>query len=375
MVNKTNRSYLSNLKIAGYKSIASNDLAQTISLKNVNIIIGANGAGKSNFVSFFKMLNNIMTGALQLFVGKNGTAENILFFGSKKTPLLSAKLEFANEQNKDIYEFSLVKSVQDSLIFSEEKIKWNDKEFVLGGGQKESVLFTSEQLNSAQRIIKTILSSCKAFQFNDTSDTSHIRNSSEINNNKFLFSDAGNIASILYLLKNKKEYLNYYKRIVDYVRFVVPQFDDFELEPNPLNPEYIKLRWRQKGELEYILGPEQLSDGSIRFIALATLFLQPPSLLPNVIIIDEPELGLHPQAVDILATLIKTAAQHSQVIAATQSERLIDSFNSDDILVVEYDKKNNCSFFKRLDSKELSGWLKDYSLSQLWEKNILGGQP
>lgn len=370
-----NKLYLRKLTISGFKSIGTVKNSQSLDIHNVNIIIGSNGSGKSNFVSFFKMLNNIMTGALQVFVGKTGSSENILFFGSKRTSLLSASLEFSNESNKDVYEFSLVKSVQDSLIFAEEKIIWNDKVYPLGGGQKESMLVSNDSNSVSEQIVRAILSSCKAFQFHDTSETSHIRNSCGIGNNKFLFSDAGNLAAILYVLKNKKEYFNYYKRIVDYVRFVVPQFDDFVLEPSVLNQDFIKLKWKQKGETEYEFGPEQLSDGSIRFIALATLFLQPEDLIPSVIVIDEPELGLHPQAVDILATLIKTASQHSQILVATQSERLINNFDADDIIVAEHNKIENCSVYKRLNSNDLEEWLSEYSLSQLWEKNILGGQP
>lgn len=371
-----NKSKLHRIKVSGYKSIGSGKNSIDLNLSNINIIIGPNGAGKSNIVSFFKMLGNIMTGAFQMYVGKNGSAENLLYFGSKNTPVINASLEFQNEKNTDIYEIALGKAVQDSLIFLSESIIWNGKRFELASGQKETFLLSDEVKHASEKIVRGILSNCRTFQFHDTSATAYIRGATRIDNNRFLMSDGGNIAAYLYMLKNKsQEYKKYYERIVEKIHFVMPQFSDFILEPQALNEDYIKLQWKSTDGVEYPFGPEQFSDGSIRFIALATLFLQPPELLPSVIIIDEPELGLHPLAIDILASMIKTAALHSQIIVATQSARLIDSFEPSNIIVAEYDKSNKCSSFKHLDEEELKDWLEDYSVSELWEKNVLGGQP
>jgi len=371
-----NKSKLNRIKVSGYKSIGSGKSSIDLNLSNINIIIGPNGAGKSNIVSFFKMLSNIMTGAFQMYVGKNGSAENLLYFGSKNTPVINASLEFQNEENTDIYEIALGKAVQDSLIFLSESIIWNGKRFELASGQKETFLLSDEVKHSSEKIVRGILSNCRTFQFHDTSATAYIRGATRIDNNRFLMSDGGNIAAYLYMLKNKsQEYKKYYERIVEKIHFVMPQFSDFILEPQALNEDYIKLQWKSTDGVEYPFGPEQFSDGSIRFIALATLFLQPPELLPSVIIIDEPELGLHPLAIDILASMIKTAALHSQIIVATQSARLIDSFEPSNIIVAEYDKSNKCSSFKHLNEEELKDWLEDYSVSELWEKNVLGGQP
>jgi predicted ATPase len=380
MMNQTadaeKKSFLKKITISGYKSFGTGSLGQSIPLSDINIVIGANGSGKSSFVSFFKMLNNIMTGAFQLYVGKNGTSENLLHFGSKQTQLIHASLEFKNATDSDVYDFSLVKAVNDTLIYSEESISWNGRRKPLASGQSESCLVSSSATEPSETVVRRILANCRAYQFHDTSDTAHIRNAARVDDNRSLKSDGGNVAAVLYMLKTKSpEYRRYYDRIVDKVRFVVPQFDDFELEPLLLNENYIKLNWKEKGEGDYVFGPEQLSDGSIRFIALATLFLLPPNLLPNVIVIDEPELGLHPQAVDALAAMMKTASHHAQIIAATQSDRLLDSFEPENIIVAEHDAQNHCSVFKHLDAKELEIWLADYSLSQLWEKNVLGGQP
>ncbi len=368
-----NKFRLRKIKISGYKSLGSDICPVELELGNLNIIIGANGTGKSNFISFFQMLANMMTGALQIYIGKNGSSESLLQFGSKKTKMVSANLVFENKRLIDEYEFSLVKAVNDTLIFAEETIIAGKQKFESCSGQKESYLLTDAASHASERAIRKILSGCKTFQFHDTSAESHIRSGANIDNNRFLMSDGGNVAAYLYMLKMK--YGQYYKRIVHYVQYVMPTFQDFFLEPQILNPQWIKLQWIEKGNSEYVFGPEHFSDGTLRFIALATLFLQPPQLLPQVTFVDEPELGLHPQAVDVLASMVQNATEHTQVIMATQSPRLLDSFDYRDIIVAEKERETGCTRLKRLDENEIKIWLDDYSLSQIWEKNIIGGQP
>ena len=153
---------------------------------------------------------------------------------------------------------------------------------------------------------------------------------------------------------------------------VAPFFDDFQLEPQKLNPNKIRLEWRHKGSEAYF-DASALSDGTLRFIALATLFLQPETYRPSVILVDEPELGLHPYAITLLASLIKQASLTTQVIISTQSPLLLDHFQPEDVLVA--DRVEGGTQFTRLDSAKLDTWLQDYSLGQLWEKNELGGRP
>lgn len=368
-----NRPRLKEVRISGYKSLGTDIQPIKLELNKLNIIIGANGAGKSNFISFFQMLANMMKGELQVYIGKNGSSESLLQFGSKKTKMISAGLVFENRGVTDIYEFSLVKAINDTLVFEEEAIISGNQRFELHSGQKESFLLTDKASHASEKAVRAVLSGCKAFQFHDTSPEAHIRSAANIDNNRFLMSDGGNIAAYLYMIKMK--YKQYYKRIADHVRYVMPAFHDFFLEPQILNPQWIKLQWLERGNSEYVFGPEHFSDGSLRFVALATLFLQPPELLPPVIFVDEPELGLHPQAVDVLAAMVQKAAEHTQIIMATQSPRLLDSFDYKDVIVAEKDKETRSTILKRLDEVEIKSWLEDYSLSQVWEKNIIGGQP
>ena len=185
-----------------------------------------------------------------------------------------------------------------------------------------------------------------------------------------LNSNGGNLAAVLHRYKRTNE--NVYRRIRSTVAKIVPSFDDFVLEPRELNPRNILLNWRQLGR-DYLFGPHQFSDGALRAIALVTIFLQPERELPNLIIVDEPELGLHPHAMLIISGLMRAASTHTQVLLATQSPTFLDHFNP-----IRGDcgrGKGTRSQYRRLTSEELRDWLQQYSLGELWQKNVLGGGP
>ena len=334
------------------------------------------------------MLNSMNTQSFQTYVAKNGSASSLLYYGTKNTKELKASLIFKskNEKSGGEYKLNLIHAVSDTLIFKEEKLTncyptspaseifTNNIPSILSK-EKESILF--EYTKMSDLIYKKaveFISNFRVFQFHDTTSTANIRNKGYINNNKYLYSDAGNLAAFLYTLKNTTKGEKYYQRIVRYIQQIMPQFNDFELEPSALNENYIILNWKEK-DSDYLFGAHQISDGSLRFMALVTLLLQPPETLPSVIVLDEPELGLHPSAISILAGMTKAASKYCQVIIATQSPRLVDEYETDNIVIVERDTINNCSIFKKLDNKKLSEWIERYSLSELWEKNVIGGQP
>lgn len=371
---------LTNINLKGYKSI--NLDGQDIPIGDITILLGANGSGKSNLISFFKMLNYMMTGALQRYIGDSGFADSLLYYGSKKTSRLIADITFANSKSKDNYVFSLSHAAGDTLIFTEETLVWQNYDsnkpytIQLDPGLKESGLYDYylKKRNKTSKVIFELLKGCQVFQFHDTSKEAKIRNSGYINDDDFLRSDGGNLSAFLYAMKQQKDGEKYYQRIVRYIQMAMPQFKDFVLNPSSRNENYILLNWIEN-DSEYLFGPHQISDGSLRFMALATLLLQPPKSLPKVIILDEPELGLHPSAISILTGMVRTASQHSQILLATQSTRLIDEFEANDIIVVERDEKERCSTYKKLDENRLVEWLEQYSMSELWEKNIIGGRP
>lgn len=353
---------------------------KAIEFGDVTVLLGANGAGKSNLVSFFKMLNFMTTGALQEYIGREGGSDSLLHYGRQVTPRMQVEVEFATDKHKSCYMMTLSDAAPDTLIFTNEAVTFKrhdafySLDVPLGAGHKESIL--KEKANNGDRTCKVIhgmLARCCTYQFHDTSPTARIRKSSYIEDASYLRSDAGNLAA--YLCAMQQDRPDYYGRIVETIHQAFPQFDNFVLEPSTGNDKYILLNWREKKRSEYLFGPHQISDGTLRFMALTTLFMQPPEKLPAVIIIDEPELGLHPYAITVLAGMIRAAATRSQVILSTQSTRLVDEFGLDQIVVVEHDDKDNCTRCHRPDPDALKDWIERYSTSELWEKNVLGGRP
>ncbi len=366
---------LSKITIRGYKSIAY-DHPVELRLQDVTLLLGANGSGKSNILSFFKMLGFMMTGSLQLYVEQEGTSNTLLHYGVKKTPRLAGELEYENPNFKDTYRFSLAHSTGGRLIVSEEQVLCHDTtnyatpyEVNLRPNYRESALIESE--DSKAQVVKKNLLRTKFYQFHDSSTSGPLRQASPIETTNYLQAYANNLAPFLLYLK--ENHAVEFRKIEEYVRFVVPNFREFYLEPN--NNKYISLRWYDTSGNDYALTADQFSDGSIRFIALATLLLQPKETIARVIILDEPELGLHPMAISTLAHLISEAALKAQVLVSTQSKDLIDCFEPENIVVVEMDETTHSTTVQQLDREELDLWLQEYTLSELWDKNILGGRP
>jgi len=383
---------IKSLTLAGYKSI--NQEGQTIEFGDVTVLLGANGAGKSNLISFFDFLSAILVKSMQEYIAEEGFADSILYYGKKNTSNINASLKFCIHRsgsnfNEIDYNIALASTKGDTLIFAEEYalLCVNDKEIqvVFNNDLKESGIpaFIPLSINSddvaienkeeaLSQIIIPLLSECQIFQFHDTSESSKIRSVGYINDNLFLLNDGRNIAAYLYVLKNK--FGDFYKRIVRYIQQMMPQFGDFILNPSPLNENHIFLNWKEI-DSDYTMGPHQISDGTLRFMCLATLLLSPPEELPKLIIIDEPELGLHPSAISMLAGMIKTASKHCQVLIANQSTRFVDEFEAENIVIVDRNQETKSSEFKKLDEDKLAEWLERYSLSELWEKNVFGGRP
>lgn len=359
------------ITIKGFKSIRT---IEKLKLNPINIVIGPNGSGKSNFIGVFSFLHALREGHLQEYALKSGGADNLLHFGSKTTSELNIFISFDDEVNQ--YEITLKPTDKDSLYPSIEWVYFRNKELYSKPKREALVRIGNEagiSISKNTRIadwVRTRLDKWRVYHFHDTSSSSPMKKTADINDNRFLRPDGSNIAPFLYYLSQQKK--ESYNLIRNTVQRVAPFFDDFQLEPSKLNTDKILLEWKHKGSDKYF-NASSLSDGTLRFIALSTLFLQPDAYRPSVILVDEPELGLHPYAITMLASLIKMASQKTQVIVSTQSPLLLDHFAPEDVLVA--DRVNGSTELTRLNSKNLSGWLEDYSLGQLWEKNELGGRP
>ena len=386
---------IDSITVEGFKSIAS---VRELELGPINVLIGPNGSGKSNFIGVFSFLHAIRSGRLQEYVNRAGGAERILFFGSRITPQLTIHIYFRNRTNQ--YEIKLDATDTDTLYPNKEiaylehvdrinrdglrDTLYPNKEiayfwiqsqyegpmgYYLSGNGGEAGI--SEPSSSGVEVyVQNYLNSWRLYHFHDTSSASPMRKTTDVNDNRFLRADASNLAAFLYFLRAKHE--TAYSLIRRTVQLVAPFFDDFLLQPLALNEDKIRLEWRHKGSDAYF-DASSFSDGTLRFIALATLLLQPEDLRPSVILLDEPELGLHPYAITLLASLVKQTSAETQVILATQSPILLDHFQPEDVIVAE--RAAGQSHFRRLDADSLKVWLKDYSLGQLWEKNEIGGRP
>ena len=354
---------ISKLILRGYKSIAECELE----LGCLNVLIGANGAGKSNLIGFFRLINRILDQQLQTAVGLAGGPDALLHFGRKKTEELHAELYFGNNG----YRFRLRPTQDNRMMFAHEALWWNQHgDWRPSSGHFESYVEDQKKRTRIYGFVVPAMRSWRLHHFHDTSSSAQVKQVHNINDNEYLREDARNLAAFLLRLKNHHE--EHYRRIVKSVRLVAPFFGDFHLRPTVDNKEKIQLEWTEQGQDEPFTA-SALSDGTLRFICLATVLLQPEAFMPAAILIDEPELGLHPFAIQVLAGLMKSASQQHQLIISTQSVELVNEFDAEDLIVV--DKRAGASTFKRPDTQALAEWLAEYSPGELWKKNLLGGRP
>lgn len=362
---------LDKLTIKGFKSIKS---LENFELSNLNILIGGNGSGKSNFIDIFRLLRAMMelplpglpNGSLQAYIEDGGGSDNFLFNGPKVTK----QIEIETISGINGYRFKLAPTMENTFLINDEARLYEGRWRELGSGQKgprlHDEIFVLGEIRAHAKASNILLSisSWQIYHFHDTSKTSGMRRFASIDDNAYLRFDAANIAPFLYYLKEDEP--DAYHQIIDTIRLVTPFFKDFILRPK----NEIRLLWNQKGS-DFPLNSYHLSDGTIRFICLATALLQPNP--PSTILFDEPELGLHPYAIEILAELIHAASKKTQLIISTQSPALVDYFDAEDVVVVN--RKKGASTFQRLNKDDLSEWLEDYSLGDLWRKNVVDGGP
>ena len=352
------------ITIRGFKSIAS---LEKLPLRPINLVIGANGSGKSNFLGSFAFLTAVTAGRLRNSVAVAGGAEKVLHLGSKVTKELFFEYPFPQ---LGCYRLTLSPTEDDSLFPSEERIVSPDGSIIplLPNDQGREAGISRSVGGHIE--LRADMAALQPYHFNDTSASSLIRKTANLDDNRFLHPDGSNLAAYLYWIQ--KSSLDSYESIRRTIQLAAPFFDDFYLEPRKLAPNTIRLQWRHKDSEQYF-DASSLSDGTLRFICLVTLFLRPVQHRPLAILVDEPELGLHPHAIEILASLIRQASIDTQVIVSTQSPLLLDHFDPEDVLVA--DRVNGSTRITRLQAEPLAVWLKEYSLGQLWEKNEIGGRP
>ena len=329
-----------------------------VELRQLNALVGANGAGKSNFIRAIELFGRVFDGELQYAVERDGGASALLHQPSKANEMV---LEIDWEQNS--YRVELEATADNRLIIASEQIKFQGPDYsqpwnqILARGARESGLREEADRRGTYSVasnVADLISGCRVFHFHDTSRTAAVKGSHPTADNQKLQADARNLAAMLWGMQQAND--SAFRRIVGAVQQVAPFFRDFVLEPE--RNDEIRLRWRQV-DSDTVYSAFQMSDGTIRFVCLATLLLQ--SSLPGLIVLDEPELGLHPYAIAQLAGMLTAASVSSQVIVATQSVTLMDQFQIDNLIVTE--RESGSSVFKRPQPDHLVKWLEDYSLS------------
>jgi predicted ATPase len=360
---------LETLTVQNFKSIRD----QTLKLESLNVFIGGNGSGKSNLIEVFRFLREIVNQNLARYTAKKGGADTLLHFGRKTSETMEFRLEFGEGDRSNAYLVKLVGTDADELVIDHETAYFHDKaryqrpyEDTVAMDSRESKLKDYNRITARQ--ILADLESYFVYHFHDTGDSAPVKGASDVEDNRFLRPQAENLAAFLYWLQEKHP--QHMANIRDSVRQVAPFFGDFRLEPSRLNSSKIRLEWQEKGSDTYF-NASSLSDGILRFICLATLLLQPT--LPPLLLLDEPELGLHPAAITLLAELLTSAATRTQVMVATQSVTLVNQFDPGQVWTV--DRDDHQSVFRHLSEVNMTGWLDDYALGELWEKNVLGARP
>ena len=370
---------ISIVKIQNFKSIHD----QTVELNALNVLIGQNGAGKSNFISLFRFLERLSEQELQSFVFQSGGINDYLYNGYETSQEIAIGLEFplANDSSEsNLYRFTLQSNGEQFRFVNEQVGSWKKAAYakpwwqaISNSGDSEAYLKRTASIGEHGRVagyVYRYLTNLRLFHFHDTSDNAKTKVPQPIDDVYHFKSEGDNLAPLL--LYFRTHHAQEYFRIVEMVRLIYPLFQDFVLEESPYAKGKILLRWRESTTGQ-VFSANQMSDGTLRFVCLATLLTQPPgtSFVPSTIVLDEPELGLHPFAIEVLADLLYKATQTKQVVVATQSANLVNFCQPQDMIVVERDSKGE-STFHRLNDEELSEWLEEYSLGQLWERNLLG---
>jgi predicted ATPase len=355
---------LKQISVAGFKSFRE---VKDFELRALNVLIGANGAGKSNFISLFRLLAQLLEGRLQVYVQEQDGPDRMLFGGRKRTERMTADFRFGNNG----YRITLVPAGERLVFEREETLFFGDyanKSHLLGTGHAEALLISVHDDTFAP-YVRPAIRNWRVYHFHDTSASAGVRHAQPVRENLRLKEDASNLAPFLRLLF--EAHSDHYRRIVETIRQAVPFFGEFVYRKDP--GERLELEWIQQGDPDTVYGPRQLSDGTLRFICLAALLLQPQEFQPDTILLDEPELGLHPYALNLLGALLQQASEQKQLIVSTQSVELVNSLSPEDIVVVN--REEGASTLQRLDAEALADWLKDYAVGELWRMNVLGGTP
>lgn len=361
---------IASVSIAGFRSLRQ---VENLQLPQLAVLIGANGSGKSTLIRFFEMLSWMLKAQkLQEFVLRQGGGDDQFFMGARQTPLIRAEIRLETHAGFNDYRFSLEHlSASDTVMVGGEAYRYSDKTKqsearwqTIPGSGKEALLPT--KTSTTAKTICHLLRQCTTYQFHDTSEKASIRMRWDVTDSVRLRSDGGNLAPVL--LSLRENHLKRYQLIVRQIQRVLPTFKDFVLEPNYGK---VDLRWIGQ-QSDKVFGAHLTSDGSLRLFCLLTLLNLPPEQLPDVMFFDEPELGLHPHAITLVAETLKRLAKTRQIFIATQSPYMVDCFELENIIVASATQGE--TVLRNLPREQFQQWLDDeYQISDIWLQQAVGG--
>lgn len=361
---------IAKVSIHGFRGLRQID---ALELPQLTVLIGANGAGKSTLIRFFEMLGWMLKAQrLQEFVLRHGGGDDQFFMGARQTPSMKAEIRLETQAGFNDYRFMLEHlSVNDTVMVRAEAYRYSDKardteapwQEVAGNG-KEAGLPT--KTSATAKTICHLLRQCTTYHFHDTSDKASIRMRWDVTDAVRLRSDGGNLAAVLLALR--ENHFKRYQLVVRQIQRVLPTFQDFVLEASHGK---VDLRWMGQ-QSDKVFGPHLTSDGSLRLFCLLTLLNLPPEQLPDVMFFDEPELGLHPHAITLVAEMFKRVSATRQVFLATQSPYMVDCFDLENIIVAS--ANNGETVLRNLPREHYQHWLdEEYQLSDIWLEQATGG--
>ena len=361
---------IKSVTIEGFRSLKN---IQHLELPQLTVLIGANGAGKSTLIRFFEMLSWMLKAKnLQEFVLRHGGGDDQFFMGARKTSRIHAELCMETRSGQNDYRFNLAHiSAGDTVMVMNEAFRYAPRhtQNEVTWTEIDAVGKESSLLNRTDKTAKTIINllrQCSTYQFHDTSFNAAIHNRWDVTESFRLRSDGGNLAAVLLGLRNGDR--KRYELIVKQIGRVLPAFKDFVLEEEAGK---VLLRWVGR-QSDKVFGSHLTSDGSLRLFCLLTLLNLPPERLPDVLFFDEPELGLHPHAITLVAEMFKRLSKKRQIFIATQSPYLVDCFELENIIVAS--ASNGETVLRNLPREHYQRWLdEEYQLSDIWLQQAAGG--
>jgi predicted ATPase len=370
--------------------------------QGVNVLVGINGSGKSNFLKVFELLNEAINGRrLRRYILEIGGVNEMLYQGERENDEIIIQLTFdgsvfEKEEDEDDEEFKgetyyQIKILPTQTEYYLEEKAWNDadKVYFYKEGEKVNVaawfrslkdtplyhnglelfmlsesFFTNTPMSGGGFVgLFNTLKSLAYITTINTTSKSPIRKPVLAIPETDIINGGDNLVQVLNTIKinDKKTY----KKIIEALQRVNPYFKDFDFRPFGTNFEMLL----EEEGLNRSIHLSKVSDGTLRYLCLIT------ALLTNkkaVLCLDEPEIGLHPDMLFNIAQAIKEAGETATIIVSTHSAQLLNYFNLETVRVFEKDVDNSTQVYAYTEG-DFKGWYETFQVGTMWRQGDIGG--